>query len=83
MKATVNDQVKILVDVRSEFSNRIIPRGTIGTVVECYEDPEGYAVDLGIPDESLVGGFSYENVILMPDRFEVVSQQNDLGTGNS
>ena len=83
MKATVNDQVKILVDVRSEFSNRIIPRGTIGTVVECYEDPEGYAVDLGIPDESLVGGFSYENVILMPDRFEVVAQQNDLGTGIS
>jgi len=42
--------------------------------VECYEHPlEGYSVDLAIPDERWVSGFDYENVILYPDQFEVVS----------
>lgn len=73
MKAVVNDEVKILMDVPSEFRNRIIPQGTFGVVVECYKDPEGYAVDLAIPDERLVGGYSYDNVYLTPDQFEVIN----------
>ncbi len=72
MKATVNDIVKTLMDVKSDFSKRVIPQNTFGTVVERYEDPESYAVDLAIPDETLVGGFRYENVILFPDQFVVV-----------
>jgi len=63
-------------EVKGDFSKLTIAKGTIGTVVECYEDPEGYAVDLAIPDETLVGGFSYENVILRPDQFEVVKSIN-------
>jgi hypothetical protein len=47
----------------------------VGTVVECYENPEGYAVDIAIPDERLVGGFFYTNVILSPDQFEVASTE--------
>jgi hypothetical protein len=40
--------------------------------VECYNEPqEGYAVDLAIPDPSLIGGFDYENVILYPEQFVV------------
>lgn len=81
MKVTLYDQIKTLMDVQADFSsqetsdkdNSVIPKGTLGTVVECYENPEGYAVDIAIPDERLVGGFFYTNVILSPDQFEVVS----------
>jgi hypothetical protein len=41
--------------------------------VECYENPEVYAVDLAIPNKRLVGGFEYENAILSPDQFAVVN----------
>ena len=64
--------VKTLVAVTSGFSGRIIPQGTEGTVVEQYANPEGYAVDLALPDASLVGGYDYENVVLEPFQFEVV-----------
>ena len=81
MKVSLYDQIKILVDVKADFfthemsdeDNSAIPKGTLGTVVECYENPEGYAVDIAIPYERLVGGFFYTNVILSADQFEVVS----------
>lgn len=74
-KASVEDSVELLVEVPSEFRNEMIPRGTRGTVVECYEHPaEGYSIDLAIPDNSLVGGFRYENVVLLPDQFTVIHQ---------
>ncbi len=81
MKVSLYDQIKTLVDVQADFSthetsnkdNSVIPEGALGTIVECYENPEGYAVDIAIPDERLVGGFFYTNVILSPDQFEVVS----------
>jgi hypothetical protein len=66
------DKIKTTVEVQSDFSQRVIPVGTEGTVVECYENPEGYAVDLALPDEKLVGGFDYENVILQPNQFVVI-----------
>lgn len=73
MKAKVHDRVETLVDVKSGFSDRIIPRGTRGVVIERYSEPkEGYAVDLAIPDASLVGGFAYDNVILYPHQFKVI-----------
>ena len=50
----------------------IIPKNTMGTVVECYENPEGYAVDLAIPNSQLVGDFEYVNVILNPGQFALV-----------
>ncbi len=74
MKATVYDSIKTLVDIQSEFFDWVIPYGTIGTIVECYQQPkEGYAVDVAIPDKSHVGEFVYDNIILFPDQFEVVS----------
>lgn len=72
MKAKLYDQIKTSVEVQVKFGNRDIPKGTLGTVVECYDNPEGYAVDLAIPNERLVGGFEYENAILSPDQFGVV-----------
>ena len=85
MKAKIYDTIKISVDVRADFDSpdKIIPKDTEGTVVECYENPEGYAVDLAIPNQNLVGGFEYENVILTPDQFEVVipvSKNVEVGT---
>ena len=81
MKVSLYDQIKTVVNVKADFSthetsdedNSAIPKGTLGTLVECYENPEGYAVDIAIPDERLVGGFFYTNVILSADQFEVVS----------
>jgi hypothetical protein len=72
-KASVDDSVELLVEVPSDFHDELIPRGTRGVVVERYEHPkEGYAIDLAIPDDSLVGGFRYENVVLSPEQFAVV-----------
>jgi hypothetical protein len=71
-KASVDDVVELVVDVPSEFSDGMIPKGTHGTVVERYEQPrEGYSIDLAIPDDTLVGGFRYENVVLLPEQFIV------------
>ena len=72
MKAKLYDQIKTSVEFEADFGNRVISKGILGTVVECYENPEGYAVDLAIPNERLVGGFEYENAILSPDQFAIV-----------
>lgn len=62
-----------------DFSGCLIPKGTRGTVVECYNDPqEGYAVDLAILDPSLVSGFDYDNVILYPEQFVVDEENNQV-----
>jgi AbrB-like transcriptional regulator len=73
VKPQIYNKVRTSVGIQADFSERDIPKGTIGTIVECYENPEGYAVDLAIPDKKLVGGFDYENVILEPNQFEVIS----------
>ena len=73
MKAKLYDKIQTLIDVPADFDARIIPKNTEGTIVECYEEPEGYAVDLAIPNSDLVGGFEYENVVLTPEQFRVIS----------
>ena len=86
MKAKAFDTIKISLDIRSDFDrpDKIIPKGTEGTVVECYEEPEGYAVDLAIPNENLVGGCEYENLILAPDQFQVVAPVSEnFGVGTA
>jgi hypothetical protein len=57
VKVSLYDQIKTVVNVKADFSthetsdedNSAIPKGTLGTVVECYENPEGYAVDIAFP----------------------------------
>jgi hypothetical protein len=72
-KADLGDSVELLVEVPSDFHDGKIPKGTRGTVIERYEHPrEGYAIDVAIPDDSLVGGFRYENVALTPEQFTVL-----------
>ena len=71
-KASVGDIMELVVDVSGDFSDGVIPKGIRGIVVERYEPPkEGYSVDLAIPDDTLVGGFRYENVVLLPEQFIV------------
>ncbi len=72
MKAKLYDQIKALVEVQADFRDQIIPKNTLGTVVECFENPEGYAVDLAIPNQKLVGDFEYINVTLSPDQLALV-----------
>lgn len=64
--------IRTKVETRASFSGHLIPPGTLGTIVECYSDPKGYAVDLAIPDLQMVSGYHYENVILLPDQFEMI-----------
>ena len=78
MKAKTNDSIQTLIDISAEFSDLIIPKGTIGAVIECYDNPEGYAVDLMIPSPEIIGGFTYENVILSPEQFMVITSQSQL-----
>jgi hypothetical protein len=79
MKANRYDPVKTLVELQSEFSDRTIASGTIGTIVECYSAPEeGYAVDLAIPNPAWVGGSAYENIILRPNQFIVITQPAEI-----
>lgn len=67
------DGVRTLIEVESNFPpTRIVPAGTEGTVVECYRDPEGYMVDVSIPDESVVGGVAFDTAILKRSEFELV-----------
>jgi AbrB-like transcriptional regulator len=76
VKPQIYNKVRTSVGIQADFSERDIPKGTVGTIVECYEDPEGYAVDLAILDQKLVGGFYYENVILEPNQFEVINTES-------
>jgi len=46
MKAKINDSIQTLIDITADFSDLIIPKGTIGAIVECYPNPEAYAIDL-------------------------------------
>jgi hypothetical protein len=73
MKASPNDRIRTVVDVTADFSDRVIPAGTEGVIVEAYDTPrEGYAVDLGIEDDTLVGGYDFENAVLGPEQFVVL-----------
>jgi hypothetical protein len=75
MKARVDDTVELLVDVPGlSLRGEVIPKGTQGGVVEAYDEPtEGYAVDVAIPDDSSTTGYRYDNLILYPDQFRVVT----------
>lgn len=76
MKANIYDGIITLVDIHLNEHHQTIPKGTQGTIIECYENPEGYSVDLAIPDDRLVGGFDYENVILNSHQFEIINTVN-------
>ncbi|PSF33619.1 hypothetical protein C7H19_19730 [Aphanothece hegewaldii CCALA 016] len=76
MKANLYDGIVTLVDIYVHTNQQIIPQGTKGAIVECYHNPEGYSVDLAIPDERWVGGFDYENVILTPEEFTIINPVN-------
>lgn len=84
MKAKLDDEIETLVDISLDNGNRILPKGLRGTVVECYDEPqEGYAVDLAIPDQSSISGFDYENVILFPEQFELVVNEEKQNSQRS
>ena len=70
---TPYNRIRLLEEVPGDFpGRRVIPKGTTGVIVEAYTNPEMYAVDLSIPSKELVGGFTYENVMLRRDQFELI-----------
>jgi hypothetical protein len=72
--AEVDNAIRTLVEIPADFSDRRIPAGAYGTIIEKYDEPEGYIVDVVVARPDVVGGYSFENVVLTPDKFEVVSQ---------
>lgn len=71
-KAGEGSTVRLLEDVSSEIWDCLIPKGTEGVVVGYDDNPEGYAVDVAIPNDQLVGSFEYYYIILFPAQFEVL-----------
>ncbi len=78
MKAQIYDQIKTLVEIPLESSDAIAPKGVRGAIVECYDNPEMYAVDLAIRDRRFAGGLAYHNLVLTPDQFEVVKETSTV-----
>ncbi|MEB3884406.1 DUF4926 domain-containing protein [Lyngbya sp. CCY1209] len=75
MKAKLYDRIQTLSEIQAHFGRRIVPPGTVGTVVECYEHPrESYSVDLTLPNSTQEGGVEYENLILNPEQFKVMGE---------
>ena len=72
MKAKLYDRVRTLVDVPGFISKRIVPKGTEGTIVEVFEEPEEYAADVDIPDEKEPTGCAFDNLPLTSEQFEVI-----------
>lgn len=63
MNASEGDEVRLTTDVTGDDGQRVIPAGTVGTVVATYQDPTAYAVDVtvdGEPDNVYVTGEQVE-----------------------
>ncbi len=69
-KATENTIIRTTEEIPSDFRDLRIPSGTEGVVIEIYENPEGYCVDLFLRDGP------DENVILKPQQFEVIERHD-------
>ncbi len=74
MKAKVYDWIKTLVEVQGSIIKATIPAGTEGTVVEVYDNPEEYDVDVNVPDEKASSGYEFDNITLLPDQFVVLEE---------
>lgn len=75
VKASLNQTIRTLMDVPSEWSGRIIPSGSVGRIVACYDHPEAYAVDIAFAAPDVAGGVAYENLLLIPGLFEIVEAE--------
>ena len=42
MKAKLYDGIVTLVDISADFGERLIPKGTEGSIIECYENRANY-----------------------------------------
>lgn len=86
MKAKEYDGVRLLAELQGDFGEHV-PQGTEGAVIEVFTNPEGYMIDVAIPDDSKDGGYRYDCVTVHPDQFDVISvyapPANDLGVNPS
>jgi hypothetical protein len=65
--------IETLVEIESPRGPH--PAGTSGAIIELL-GPDAWLVELRTPDETLVGGASYQTVQLSPDAFRVVPGQS-------
>lgn len=61
------DRVRLTVDMLGDDGVRVIPAGTVGTVVDDVHAPGQYAVDVRVDDR-------YDNVPVSGDQIEPVSE---------
>ena len=74
MKAKTDDGIRLLVAVAGHYE-KIVPAGTRGVVLECYSNPEGYIVDISIPDPNELSGYRYDCIEVAPEQFEINPEQ--------
>ena len=67
--------IRLTSQVVSDFTDRVIPVGTVGFIMETYDSPLCYAIDLKIEDNDYIGGNIWENVILYPEQFEFIQEE--------
>jgi hypothetical protein len=76
-KATVDSLIKLLEDVPGHVLDRVIPAGSVGVIVEAYDNPEGYTVDFDLParNSSDPLALEFDSVDLSPEQFEVYTPE--------
>ena len=75
MENLTSSFIRLTSQVLSDFSERVIFVGTTGFIIEAYENPLCYSVDLKIKDSNYVGEYIWENVILYPEQFEFIHEE--------
>jgi hypothetical protein len=76
------DRVRTLVDLETLHHGRL-DAGREGHIVDVFNAPGEYAIDIEIPAPELVGGLTYENVALGPDQFVVIERDGLPGEADS
>ena len=71
-KCKVGSLVVLNQDIEDEEHTLLIPTGTEGVVIEVYENPEVYYVDIKIPNKQLVGDYEFHNIVIEPKHFDVL-----------
>jgi hypothetical protein len=72
LKAALYARVELVTDITNGFRDEVVPQGTQGTIVHRFDCPEGYAVDITLPDPTAPNEVVYDNIIVTPDQFIVL-----------
>jgi hypothetical protein len=61
-----------LVPIEDDFSDKIVPAGTLGIIEEYYKDSEQCAITLYLPNKDLIGSIEYIFCVAYLDEFKII-----------